>query len=138
MTDAERHDFLLHGTRTAHVATVGDDGTPHAAPVWFTLDRNDLVWMTGAATVKGRNLRREGRAAVTVDDPSPPYGFVLVRGPVELTDDRDAMYPWALEISRRYMGPDRAEEFARRNAVEGELLVRLRPDHVVAHADLAG
>lgn len=138
MTRDERRAFLLEGTRTGHVATVDADGRPHVAPVWFTLDGDDLVWMTGSRTVKGRNLRRGGWAAVTVDDPAPPYGFVLVRGPVELSGDVDEMYPWALAISERYMGPDRAVEYARRNAVEGELLVRLRPDHVVAHADLAG
>jgi hypothetical protein len=35
------------------------------------------------------------------------------------------------------MGEDRAEEFGRRNGVPGELLVRLRPTHIVAVADLA-
>jgi hypothetical protein len=34
------------------------------------------------------------------------------------------------------MGDDRAEEFGARNAAEGELLVRLRPAHVLAEADL--
>ena len=35
------------------------------------------------------------------------------------------------------MGTERGEEFGRRNAVPGELLVRLRPDHVVAIAGVA-
>ena len=39
---------------------------------------------------------------------------------------------WATKIGARYMGEDRAEEFGRRNAVAGELLVRLTPDRVVA------
>jgi len=36
------------------------------------------------------------------------------------------------------MGADRAEEFGRRNAVPGELLVRLHPERVIATADVAG
>jgi hypothetical protein len=36
------------------------------------------------------------------------------------------------------MGADRAAEFGRRNAVPGELLVRLHPDRVIATADVAG
>jgi hypothetical protein len=36
------------------------------------------------------------------------------------------------------MGPDRAAEFGERNAVDGELLVRLHADHVFAQADIAG
>jgi hypothetical protein len=35
------------------------------------------------------------------------------------------------------MGAERAEEFGARNAGEGEILVRLRPTHVLAEADLA-
>jgi hypothetical protein len=36
------------------------------------------------------------------------------------------------------MGEDLAEEFGRRNAVDGELLVRLRADHVLALRDISG
>jgi hypothetical protein len=35
------------------------------------------------------------------------------------------------------MGADKAEEFGRRNAVPGELLVRLRPDKIVALSGIA-
>jgi hypothetical protein len=42
----------------------------------------------------------------------------------------------ATRIGRRYMGDDRGEEFGARNATEGELLVRLRPAHVLAEAGL--
>lgn len=34
------------------------------------------------------------------------------------------------------MGRERAEEFGRRNAVPGELVVRLRPVKVVANLDM--
>ncbi len=37
----------------------------------------------------------------------------------------------AIRIAARYEGADRAEDFGRRNAVAGELLVRLRPTSVV-------
>jgi len=47
------------------------------------------------------------------------------------------MLPWSIRIAARYMGADRGDEFGRRNAVEGELLVRLRIEHVVAVRALA-
>jgi PPOX class probable F420-dependent enzyme len=140
MSDHERRAFLSHGTRTGHLATVREDGSPHVAPVWFVLDGDDVVFMTGADTVKGRNLRRTGRAALSVDDPAPPYGFVHVSGTVELVDCGDAFeaaWPFGLRISRRYMGDAVAEDYARRNTVAGELLVRLTPERVSAQADLA-
>jgi hypothetical protein len=45
---------------------------------------------------------------------------------------------FATAIGGRYMGADRAGEFGRRNAVPGELLVRLRPERVIAATDVAG
>lgn len=136
MDDDGRRAFLLEGTRTGHLATVRPDGRPHVAPVWFTLDGDDVVFMTGADTVKGRNLRHAMQASMSVDEPTPTYSFVHMTGPVELSDDLDELYRWAVPISRRYMGAEKAEQYARRNAVEGELLVRLRPENIFAQADL--
>ncbi len=44
---------------------------------------------------------------------------------------------WAIRIGRRYMGAAEAETFGRRNAVPGELLVRVRPERVVSAKDIA-
>jgi hypothetical protein len=38
----------------------------------------------------------------------------------------------------RYMGQDRADEFGKRNAVPGELLIRVTPERVIGEADVAG
>jgi PPOX class probable F420-dependent enzyme len=107
-------------------------------PVWFVLDGEDVVFTTGAGSVKGRNLRRDPRAAVVVDEDAAPYAFVHVRGRVTLSEDLGELLRFATAIGGRYMGADRAEEFGRRNAVAGELLVRLHPERVIANADVAG
>jgi hypothetical protein len=138
MTSDEVRAFLSHGTRTAKVATCGSGGQPHVMPVWFVLDGEELVFTTGEDTVKGRNLRRDPRAAVVVDEEVAPYAFVHVRGDVTLSEDLEELRRIATAIGGRYMGADRAEEFGRRNAVPGELLVRLRPKRVIATKDLAG
>jgi PPOX class probable F420-dependent enzyme len=106
-------------------------------PIWFVLDHGDLVFNTGAETVKGRNLRRAGRAALCVDDERPPFAYVMVEGPVTLSDDVEAMLPLSTAIGARYMGAGLGEEFGRRNAVPGELLVRLTPERVAAERDIA-
>lgn len=138
MSDAERRAFLLAPGRTGHLATVRADGRPHVAPIWFTLDGDDVVFNTGADTVKGRNLVRTGRASLSVDLPTHPYAFVHLEGPVSIEDDPDAYRPLSRRISARYVPHDEVEDYTDRNAVEGELLVRLRPETVVAVADLAG
>lgn len=129
--------FLRHGTRTGHLATVRDDGRPHVAPIWFELDGDTVVFNTGSDTVKGRNLALHPRASLSVDDPMPPFGFVIVEGTVTLSEDLAEVRDWATRIGGRYMGADRAEEFGARNGVPGELLVRLHPTKVMAHFDLA-
>jgi len=75
---------------------------------------------------------------VSVDDEVAPYAFVHMRGRATLSEDPGELLRFAAAIGGRYMGADRAEEFGRRNAVPGELLVRLRPQRVIATADVAG
>jgi PPOX class probable F420-dependent enzyme len=135
MTAEDTREFLMHARRTAKVATTRADGRPHVAPVWFILDGDDIVFMTGAGTVKGRTLARDPRVSLTVDLEEQPYTFVIVEGTAELSDDLEAMLPLSIAIARRYVGEQRADEIGRRNAVPGELLVRISPSKIIAIAD---
>ena len=137
MTETEWKEFITQGTRTGKLATTRKGGRPHVVPIWFVLDGDELVFNTGAGTVKGRSLARTGQASLCVDDESPPFSFVTVSGPVTISTDPDELLDSATRIAARYMGEQRAEEFGRRNAVEGELVVRLRAEHVVAVSSLA-
>ncbi|MEU1945501.1 MULTISPECIES: PPOX class F420-dependent oxidoreductase [unclassified Streptomyces] len=137
MTKDQWQKFLMEGTRTAKLSTVRADGSAHIAPVWFLLDGDDLLFNTGQETVKGRNLARDGRVAICVDDDRPPFAFVTLRGQAELIDDLPQVREWATRIAARYMGEDRAKEFGDRNGVPGELLVRVRIDKVLALAGVA-
>ncbi|MEU7644858.1 PPOX class F420-dependent oxidoreductase [Streptomyces huasconensis] len=134
MTDDQWRAFVSHGTRTGKLSTVRADGSPHIAPIWFLLDGDDLVFNTGKETVKGRNLARDGRVALCVDDDQPPFAFVVLQGHAELIEDVDQVRHWAARLGARYMGEDRAEEFGQRNGVPGELLVRVKIDKVLAYA----
>lgn len=138
MTEAQWRAFLSEGTRTAKLATVRPDGRPHVAPVWFVLDAEDLVFTTMAETVKGRNLRASGRAALSVDEEEFPFAFVLVEGPVRIEAlSPDELLPHTTRIARRYVGDERAEAYGRRNAAEGEVLVRVAMEKVVARKGVA-
>ncbi|MGH3310408.1 MAG: PPOX class F420-dependent oxidoreductase [Streptomyces sp.] len=137
MTEDEWRGFVSEGTRTGKLATVRADGSPHVAPVWFVLDGEDVVFNTGETTVKGRNLARDGRVAICVDDERPPFGFAVLQGRAELSSDLTDMRYWATRIAARYMGEELADQFGARNAVPGELLVRVRVEKVVALAGLA-
>lgn len=137
MKGAELDRFLGAGTRTGKLATTRADGSPHVAPIWFILDGGDLVFMTGADTVKGKAMMRDPRVALSVDDERPPYAFATIEGRVSISRDLDEMLPLSIAIARRYMGDELAEEYGRRNAVDGELLLRLHRVRVTAVADIA-
>jgi PPOX class probable F420-dependent enzyme len=130
--------FLRSPVRPALLATTRADGRPHVVPVWYDVDDDDetLVLTTGIDTVKGRNIRREGRAALCVQDDQPPFDFVSIDGTATWSDDLDEVRRWAARLGGRYMGADRAEEFGARNGVPGEVLVRVSLDHVVAYRDI--
>jgi PPOX class probable F420-dependent enzyme len=138
MTTEQWHEFVMTGTRTGKLAVTRADGQPHVTPVWFVLDGADILLTTESASVKGRNLRRDPRACLCVDDQQPPYSFVVVNGQATLTEDLDELRHWATIIGGRYMGADRAAEYGARNGVPGELLVRIRPAKVIAQRDIAG
>ena len=71
MTEQEYLDFM-RGTHTGKVSTVRADGSPHVAPIWFDLDDDGtILFTTGEASVKGRNLRRDPRVSICVDDETP-------------------------------------------------------------------
>ena len=130
--------FLSAGTRTGMLGYVAADGRPLVAPVWFVVDGGQLVFNTGRDTSKGRALARDSRVVICVDDPHPPYSFVQVQGVATVTEDPQDVLDIATRTGARYMGADRADEFGHRNAVPGELVVRVQPTKVNSAFNIAG
>jgi PPOX class probable F420-dependent enzyme len=133
----EQRAFLLHGTRTAKLATVRKDGRPHVVPIWFTLDGETIVFTTGERSVKAVNICRDPRICLCVDDETPPYAYIMVEGTATWSPDTEALLHWATRIGGRYMGEALAETYGKRNGVPGELLVRVTPTRVVFEKDIA-
>ena len=139
LSDPAVSDFLGQGTRTGKLSYLAaTSGRPLVAPVWFIVEDGSLVFNTGKDTAKGRALARDPRVSLCVDVEEPPYAFVQVQGEAELSEDPAELLRTATAIAARYMGADRAGEFGERNAVPGELVVRLRPAKVLANFDVSG
>jgi PPOX class probable F420-dependent enzyme len=123
--------------RTAKLAIVRADGSPHVAPVWVDIDGDDLVFMTSAETIKGKAILRDPRVSLCFDDERPPFSFVTIAGTATTDTDPVTLLHWSTQIAGRYMGAERAEEYGRRNAVSPEMVVRVTPTKVVAKVDVA-
>jgi PPOX class probable F420-dependent enzyme len=138
VTDPEVTAFLQAGTRTGKLGYTGATGRPLVAPIWFIVEDGCIVFNTGKETAKGSALSRDPRATICVDLEEPPYAFVQVQGMAELSEDLGELLRTATAIAARYLGPERAEEVGKRNAVPGELVVRLRPTKTLAHFNMTG
>jgi len=137
MTPEECRSFLLDRVRTAKLATVRADGRPHVVPMWYDLDGETLIFATSSESVKGKNIRRDPRVCLCVDEETPPFAFVLIEGTAALSSDLEELRYWNTRIGGRYMGPDLAEVYGQRYSGPGELLVRVTPTKIVAQKNLA-
>ena len=101
----------------------------------------ELAWRAGRLWIEawneGRNLARDGRFAFCVDQDQPPYAFVMLQGRTETSEDPEETLRWAGRLGARYMGEERAPEYAARNGGAGNLLVRAHIEKVIAFAGIA-
>ncbi|HYI98963.1 MAG TPA: TIGR03618 family F420-dependent PPOX class oxidoreductase [Thermoleophilaceae bacterium] len=109
MTDGELRAFLDE-QRIVQVATVGPKGRPHLVPLWyFVEDGGDdpvLRGWTYAASQKAKNLARDPRATISIDD---GVQYQELRGAmmecdVEVTHEPDGVADYGVALFERY-GP---------------------------------
>ena len=146
MSIKEIKRFLKQGTFTGKLATVKEDGSPHVVPIWFVLgdDGNSkvkigqIILTTGSTSIKAKNIQRDNRVSISVDDQIPPFSFVLVHGIANIQNpERNELLRWATKIAERYMGKDNAEKYGRINSSEGAVLVRIIPTTIIAEKDIS-
>lgn len=102
------------------------------------MDGDVIVFNTGETTVKGRNIARDGRVSLCIDDEQPPFAFVIIEGIATIANPTpEELVYWATRIAGRYMGAGLAEAYGKRNGVPGELLIRLTPTRVNAQTAIS-
>ena len=85
--DAKR---LIDAPNIAHLTTLMEDGFPKAEPVWIGRDGDRIIVCTDHKSIKGQNIDRDPRVALSITDFDNPYEQLLVRGRVvEARDDSD-------------------------------------------------
>jgi len=100
----EEIDYFLDGRGLiARLSTIGNDGFPNVAPVWYYWDGDSIFFDLGLKRANSRNLRRNPRCAAVIDvDNRPVEGMsdnfaraVLIRGVAELYNhkaDQDEVF----------------------------------------------
>jgi PPOX class probable F420-dependent enzyme len=146
MSSKEIKRFLMQGTFTGKLSTVKEDGSPHVVPIWFVLDDGssnrrgdvgDIILTTGSTSLKARNIQRDNRVSICIDDQEPPFSFVAVHGAAKIQHSKsNELLKWATKIAERYMGKKKAKEYGRFNSGEGAILVRIKPTKIIAEKDI--
>jgi general stress protein 26 len=93
----------------------------------------DIVLTTGSTSIKAKNIHRNKKVSITVDDQVPPFSFVAVHGNAKIQCPRqNELFKWAIKIAGRYMGKSNAKAYGKRNSTEGAVLVRIKPTIISA------
>ena len=125
-TGLGKYRDILDKKGFAHLATVGADGSPQVTPVWVDFDGTHIRVNTARGRVKDKNLQRNPRVALSIQDPDNPYRYIQVRGRVtEMTESGADAHIDAL--AKKYIGKDR---YPNRQPGEVRVMVKIQPERV--------
>ncbi len=125
-TIPENFGDLMQKKAFAHLATLMPDGSPQVTPVWFDYAEGHLRVNSAKGRVKDKNMRRNGRVALAIQDPDNPYRYLAVRGWVEEVTEvgADAHID---SLAKKYLGQDR---YPYRQPGEVRVIYRILPERV--------
>jgi PPOX class probable F420-dependent enzyme len=105
MTDDEVRAFLGE-QMVMQCATVGPRGLPHMVPLWFVAEDIELVGWTYAKSQKARNLERDPRATVGIEDGIQYHELhgVMFECDVAVERDPGKVEGYGLRLFERYAG----------------------------------
>jgi PPOX class probable F420-dependent enzyme len=124
----DRQIRFIRRPRILRLATINADGTPHVAPVWYRFEDGQFLILTDAGSQKHRNIERDPRVTLCIDDETPPYHTVLVRGGAAVA--KPLGEAWRLALAVRYLGDDNGRRYVEQNPGEGGVLLRVTPEYV--------
>jgi PPOX class probable F420-dependent enzyme len=122
----EKFANLFHKPVFASLATVMPDGSPQVTPVWVDYDGKHVLFNSALGRVKDKNVRRDPRVSLAIQDPENPYRYVEVRGRVvEITQDGADEH--INKLSQKYLGKP---VYPFRQSAEVRVLYKIEPEHV--------
>jgi PPOX class probable F420-dependent enzyme len=141
MTDEEVEAFLAEH-KVMQVATIGPRGWPHVVPLWYVHDGTELRGWTFAKSQKAKNLERDPRATVAVEDGVEYHELrgVMLECDVEVEREAERVIPFGDALVERYAGgSEEAKEAFRKQAPKRVGLV-FKPKRTASwdHRKLAG
>ena len=105
MSGKEVRDFLAE-KMVMQCATIGPRGLAHMVPLWFVGNAGELRGWTYAKSQKARNLERDPRATLGLEDGVQYHELrgVMFECDVRLSRDAEDVERFGLELFERYAG----------------------------------
>jgi PPOX class probable F420-dependent enzyme len=123
-TISQQYLDLFQKKAFAHLATLMSDGCPQVTPVWCDFDGTYVRINSAKGRVKDRNMRRDPRVTLSIQDPDNPYRYLEVRGRVvEVTEEgADAHID---SLAKKYLGVDK---YPYRQPGETRVIYKIQPE----------
>jgi PPOX class probable F420-dependent enzyme len=143
MTAEELRAFLAE-QMVMQCATAGPRGLPHMVPLWFVTEGTELIGWTYAKSQKARNLERDPRATIGLEDGILYHELrgVMFECEVRLERDPARVEEYGLRLFDRYAEGGLTPEIREMVAKQAQKRVGLRfvPTRVVSwdHRKLGG
>ncbi|MEQ8675577.1 MAG: TIGR03618 family F420-dependent PPOX class oxidoreductase [Aggregatilineales bacterium] len=132
MTNDEIDAFLQQPGLLARLSTINPDGTPHTMPIWYEWRDGEILVSTQSLQHKVKNMQRDNRVTVLVDQPDMPYKGVMIYGLATL-DFNDAVTKRVTIFERYFGNHDAAVAYAQQMAKKWEpVLVRIKPTRMIS------
>jgi PPOX class probable F420-dependent enzyme len=141
MSDDELRAFLGE-KKVVTCATIGPSGRPHLMPLWYAVDDLVLRGWTYAKSQKAKNLERDPRATLQVEDGELYHELrgVMMECDVAIERDADKVANFGMALFQRFgaTGPD-VEAMIAKQAPK-RIGLTFTPTRVVSwdHAKLGG
>ena len=120
-----RGEELLKAKNFCHVATLREDGTVHGVPVWVDIQDGRPVVNSVEGRAWPRNLQRDPRVTLTIQNMENPYEYLEIRGrEVERTTEGASEH--IDQLAKKYLDKD---EYPFRQPGEQRVIIRIEPEH---------
>ena len=127
MTPEKLTEFLA-GPRIAVLATINADGTPALNPVWYSYEDGRFFVIVPTKSYYGKNIARDPRITICVQDENPPYRAVVAKGTAVIEAEGTAIGPRLRALAIRYFGEEKGNAYAEGNDASHDILVSLVPE----------
>ena len=102
----EKQAALFKDRNWGVIATIREDGSPQATPVWIDYDGENVLVNSAYGRAKVTNIERDPRATVTVlPAEDQQSGYVMVSGPAKIVEEGAVEH--INMLAKKYLGQDK-------------------------------